>query len=493
MRGYDKRIANGLRDRVMNASSAAALIQDNMILGMSGFTFSGDPKVVPEYINAGNLTLITGSSVGEETEGVLCRKGLIGRRYPYQTNTDVRRGINDGEISYADLHLSNVASLIERQEKEYLDFAIIECTRVTEEGIVPTTSVGITPTLVKCAKNLILEVNLSIPEEVEQMLDIFDVGVAPNAKIIPIQKPMDKIGKTFIPYEKEKIKAIVITEAKGSFPEFVESDEVSKKIANHIVCFLKKEIAEGRQPENLLPLQSGVGAVANAVLGGLKEMNIRGAYMYTETMQDSAFELLKNGNLEGISTCSLNLSEAAENELFEHLDEYKNKIILRPQNVTNSPEVIRRLGVIAMNTPVELDIYGNINSTHAMGTKMINGLGGSGDFTRNCGLSIFATRSTAKDGTISRVVPMVSHCDHTEHDTQILVTEWGLADLRWKSPKERVTEIIDQCAHPDYRQQLYAYYENAVKLSGSSQTPQDLEHAFSFYVNYNKNGSMRSV
>lgn len=486
----NNRVIESLQDKIMGAKEAAKFIKSDMILGFSGFTLTGDPKTVPQYIDADNLTLITSASVGDLAEGILCRKGSIARRYPYQSNLNMRKEVNLGEVAYADFHLSNMPAFIERENKPCIDYAIIECTKITENGIVPTTSVGITPTLVKYSKNIILEVNTLVPEEMEQMMDIFNVGVAPHAKIIPIESPMDRIGKTYIPFDKRKVKAIVMTHEKGTYPKFIQVDDDSKKIAQHIVEFLKEEIEAGRQPVNLLPIQSGVGAIANAVLSGLKKMNLKGLHMYTETMQDSAFELLESGCISGISTCALCLSEEKQKKLFQNIDTYKDKIILRPQNVTNSPEVVRRLGIIAMNTPVEFDIYGNVNSTHALGTKIINGIGGSGDFTRNAGLSIFATKSEAKEGNISRVVPMVSHCDHSEHDTQIFVTEWGLADLRWKSPKERVNLIIEKCAHPDYREALRDYYKKAVEVSGSTQTPQDLEHAFALYLNYQKEGSM---
>jgi succinyl-CoA:acetate CoA-transferase len=74
--------------------------------------------------------------------------------------------------------------------------------------------------------------------------------------------------------------------------------------------------------------------------------------------------------------------------------------VLRPQEISNHPEVVRRLGIIALNTALEFDIYGNVNSTHVGGTHMMNGIGGSGDFARNGQLSIFVSKSVAKDGAI---------------------------------------------------------------------------------------------
>src|SRR5476649_1082531 len=141
-------------------------------------------------------------------------------------------------------------------------------------------------------------------------------------------------------------------------------------------------------------------------------------------------ELLKSGKMVSASATSFSLSPDALTELNADLARYKDRIILRPQEISNHPELIRRLGVIAMNGLIEADIYGNVNSTHIRGTSIMNGIGGSGDFARNAYLSIFMAPSLAAKATISTIVPMVSHVDHTEHDTQVLVTDKGLADLR---------------------------------------------------------------
>ncbi|MCR8871905.1 acetyl-CoA hydrolase/transferase C-terminal domain-containing protein, partial [Peribacillus frigoritolerans] len=165
-------------------------------------------------------------------------------------------------------------------------------------------------------------------------------------------------------------------------------------------------------------------------------------------------------------------------------------LVLRPQEISNHPEIIRRLGLISINTALECDIYGNVNSTHVSGTRMMNGIGGSGDFARNSRLGIFVTKSYAKGGKISSIVPFVSHVDHTEHDVDVLVTEQGIADLRGLAPKERVELIIENCAHPDYRPQLRAYFTEAVAQTGGHQTPHILEKAFSWHTNLAKNGTM---
>jgi succinyl-CoA:acetate CoA-transferase len=170
------------------------------------------------------------------------------------------------------------------------------------------------------------------------------------------------------------------------------------------------------------------------------------------------------------------------------LAHYKDKFVLRPQEISNIPEIVRRLGIIGINTALEFDIYGNVNSTHVCGTHMMNGIGGSGDFARNANIAIFVTKSIAKGGAISSVVPMASHVDHANHDVDILVTEQGLADLRGLAPRERARAIIDNCAHPAYKDALNDYFNRACEQGG--QTPHVLEEALSWHVNFKKTGQM---
>ena len=167
------------------------------------------------------------------------------------------------------------------------------------------------------------------------------------------------------------------------------------------------------------------------------------------------------------------------------------RIVLRPQEISNHPELIRRLGIIAMNAMIECDIYGNVNSTHVMGSSIMNGIGGSGDFARNAYLSIFMTPSVAKGGKISCIVPMASHVDNTEHDVQVIVTEQGLADLRGLSPKARAALIIERCAHPDYQPLLRDYVERARRGAPGQHTPHLLGEALSWHQRYLQQGSMQ--
>jgi acetyl-CoA hydrolase len=172
-----------------------------------------------------------------------------------------------------------------------------------------------------------------------------------------------------------------------------------------------------------------------------------------------------------------------------NLEFFRNRILMRPQEISNHPEVVRRLGILSLNTAIEIDLGGNVNSTHVMGRQMMNGIGGSGDFTRNAYLSVFSCPSTAKGGKISAIVPVVSHMDHSEHSVQVVVNEQGVADLRGKDPHERAQLIINNCAHPDFREQLHDY----ISLTKEGHEPMSLSLGYSFHRHFLRNGDMRNI
>lgn len=493
----DKRLrCEALKDRVMDAKEAAKFFKKGMVVGTSGFTPAGYPKAVPlalaERGEELELTLITGASVGDELDGALARAGVVKRRYPYQTNKDMRNKINDGSILYEDIHLSHVPQWIKVGFFGNIDIALVEAVAIREDGgIIPSTSVGISNVIVEMADKVIVEINTSQPLSLEGVHDIYTPANPPNREPIPITKVDDRIGYDYIPCEPEKIVAVVITDIKDKTRELAPIDDTSKKIAQHLISFIEEEVAKGRLPKELLPIQSGVGSVANAVLGGLKDSYFENLTVYSEVIQDSVLDLIDCGKVSFASGTSLSLSPTRLDKFYEEIDKYKNKIVLRPQEISNHPEIIRRLGLIAINTAVEVDIYGNVNSTNTVGSRMINGIGGSGDFARNAYISIFTTQSVIKDGNISCIVPMVSHCDHTEHDVDVIITEQGVADLRGLSPVERARKIIENCAHPAYKEQLFQYLEEAINTCPYKHIPHMLDKAFSWHERLLKDGSMK--
>ncbi|MBA4603329.1 acetyl-CoA hydrolase/transferase family protein [Thermoactinomyces sp. AMNI-1] len=487
-----------LLEKVMPATEAAKLVKNGMNIGTSGFTPAGYPKAVPLALAERareeqlKINLWTGASVGDELDGALTRAGVIAKRLPYQTNKSIRNAINERKVQYIDLNLSQTPQQARYGFFGHLDLAIAEAVAITPEGnLIPSTSIGNTPTFVQMADKVIVEINTSQPLELEGMHDIYIPADPPARQPIPLTRVDEQIGTPYIPCDPGKIAAIVITDIQDDVRPLVPINEVSQRMADHLISFLHNEIKHNRLPKNLLPLQSGVGSVANAVLAGMVNSDFNDLELYSEVIQDSVLDLLDAGKLRFASGTSLTLSEKGVRRFKENIRNYRQKIILRPQEISNNPEIARRLGVIAMNTALEADIYGNVNSTHVMGSRMINGIGGSGDFASSAYLTIFTTASTARDGAISCVVPMVSHVDHTEHNVHVIITEWGVADLRNKSPLERARLIIDHCAHPDYRPLLQDYLDKALRKGGH--IPHYLPEALSWHVRFQETGSMKPV
>lgn len=488
-----------LRSKVVTAEEAASWIKDGMVLGMSGFTRAGDVKVVPLALvekakkESFKVDVYTGASLGPEVDQYLAEAGVIRKRGPFQADAGIRNKINSGEITFVDAHLSHNAELVRQGIIGPIDVAIIEAAAITEDGLlIPTTSVGNSPIFVQEADQIIIELNIAQLDALEGVHDIFIPGPQGERDPIPLQHVSDRLGTIGIRLDLDKVKGIVISDILDAPSTIVPADEETGIMANHLLKFLREEIKIGRLTTSLRPIQSGVGSVANAVLLGFKDSEFENLEVYSEVLQDAVFELIDAGKVNFASATSITLSEEVGNRVYGNFEKYADKLVLRPQEISNQPEIIRRLGLISVNTALEVDIYGNVNSTHVSGTKMMNGIGGSGDFARNARLGIFVTKSYAKGGNISSIVPMVSHVDHTEHDVDVIVTEQGVADLRGLAPKERVGLIIDHCAHPEYREQLWKYFNDANEATGGHHTPHNLEKALSWHVNYAKNGTMKN-
>ena len=495
---YDDRIRMAsLRNRVCSADEAAALIKDGMVIGLSGFTKFGDARAVPRALvrrarkgDKVSITLMTGASLGSGTDKDFGELGMTARRLPYQGSPGLREHINAGHVMYMDQHLSHTAEYIRFGHMKKPDIAIIDATFIDERGgIVCTTSVGNNALFALTAGKIIVEINETHPVEMYGLHDIYVPEAWPHRKPIPLVSPGDRIGTPTIQVDPEKIAAIVVHQMGDTPVRLTEADEETNAIAGHLIEFFTHEVKKGRLSPSLLPLQSGVGAVANAVLKGFESGPFHGLSMFTEVAQDTVIDLLLDTDkMDVVSTSALSLSQSHLDRVHREVKRLQGKLVLRPQDISNNPELIRRLGVIATNTALEFDIYGNVNSTHVLGTRMMNGIGGSGDFARNASYTIFVTKSYAKGGALSSVVPMVTHHDHTEHDVDILVTEQGLADLRGLAPRERARVIIQNTVHPRFRELLQSYASEAARKGGH--TPHILSEAFSFHELFAATGSM---
>ena len=492
-----------MRFPILTPEEAADLFYNDCNCGFSGFTAPGAPKMVTQAIAAKaeklhaqgepfKINIVTGASTSDKCDGILARANAIGRRTPYQNHPDLRKRINSHDAHYLDLHLSETAQKLRYGFIGDIDLAIIEVSDIQDDGtVVVGTGVGNVPTIAKMAKRIVIELNEKLRHALYGIHDIYLPLDPPNRREIPIFKPSDRIGSPVLKLDPEKIVGVVMSDNYEGVKPFTPLDDTTKLIGANVCRFLIGEMKAGRIPSTFLPIQSGVGNVANAVLYGLADAKeIPPFQMYTEVIQDAVIELMKSGRCSFGSTSSLTVSNEVEEEVISNIDFFKEHLVIRPVEISNNPEVIRRLGVIAMNTALEADIFGNINSTHVTGTRMMNGIGGSGDFTRNAYVSIFSCPSITKEGKISNIVPMVSHVDHTEHSVDILVTDQGIADMRGLDPVQRAEVIIDNCAHPMYRELLHDYLKMSTR---GGQTPHTLEAALAFHTEFLASGDMRNV
>ena len=484
----------------MTAAEAAAMIKNGDNIGLSGFTPAGVAKAVTKELakkalaehEAGRpfqVGIFTGASTGQSTDGDLANAQAIKYRAPYTTNPDFRKHVNAGEIPYNDIHLSQMAQELRSGFMGEVDWAIIEVCEITEDGKAYLTAAGgISPTVARMAKHVIIELNSFHSKAAMQLHDVYEPLDPPYREAIPIIHVNDHIGKPYVEIDPKKIVCVVECNIPDEARSFTAPDPVTDTIGENVARFLVSDMKRGIIPATFLPLQSGVGSTANAILGALgNDPSVPKFNIYTEVFQDALVGLMKKDRVNYASACSLTVTNECLKEIYDNIDYFKNHLVLRQSEISNSPEVIRRLGVIAINTAIEVDIYGNANSTQISGTRMMNGIGGSGDFERNAYISIFTCSSVAKGGLISAIVPFVSHQDHSEHDVNIIVTEQGVADLRGKSPMQRAECIIENCAHPDYKQLLWVY----LKIAKGGQTHHYLPAAFAFHDTLARKGDMR--
>ncbi|KAI0602440.1 hypothetical protein F4775DRAFT_581728 [Biscogniauxia sp. FL1348] len=485
-------------------------------IGWSGFTGVGYPKKIPTFLAdhveknslQGKLRyeLFVGASSGAETENRWASLDMIKRRSPHQVGKAIAKGINEGRINFFDKHLSMFpVDLVygfytKDRPSNKLDVVVVEATDILEDGsIIPGASVGATPELIQMADKIIIEVNTAIPS-FEGLHDITMTSLPPNRKPYLVMQVEDRIGSTSIPIDPEKVVGVIESDYQDQTLPNTPADENSRGIANHLIEFFEHEVKHGRMPKSLLPLQSGIGNIANAVIGGLSESNFRNLKVWTEVIQDTFLDLFDSGRLDFATATSIRFSPDGFKRFYANWESYHNKLLLRSQQVSNSPEIIRRLGVIGMNTPVEVDIYAHANSTCVMGSRMLNGLGGSADFLRSSKYSIMHTPSTRPSKTdphgVSCIVPMCTHIDQTEHDLDVIVTETGLADVRGLSPRERARVIIKKCAHESYQPILQDYFDKAefeCLKKGWGHEPHLLWNTFDMHKALMEEGSMRKL
>lgn len=495
--GVKMSISNGYT--LLTPEEAATHIMNGQTVAFSGFSPAGAAKAVPSALakraraihetgNPFKIRILTGASSGIAVDKELAEAQAVSWRAPYQGSPFARNMINQQDVEYVDMHLSAFPQFVDAGFFGEIDVAVIEATEITHDGrVFLASSIGASPTFLKCAKKVIIEINDYHSKRLREMADIAIMPPPPRRNPIPIYEPMTRIGWPYATVDPDKVIGIVKTDQPDEVKSFAAPNEVSRQIAGHVVEFLVRELKLMSHSQRLYPFQAGVGNIGNAVVKALGESSsIPPFYMYTEVMQDAMVDLMADKKLLGASACSLTISSDKLKQITSDMDFFGSHIVLRPQEFSNHPGIIRRLGVIAMNTAIEVDIYGNANSSHVYGTDVVNGIGGSGEYTRNSYLSLLMTPSTAKGDKISSIVPMCPHIDNNDHSVQVIVTEHGLADLRGLGPMQKARLLIEKCAHPKYRPYLSDYINDSKR----GHIRHDLGLCFELHRNLMEHGEM---
>lgn len=483
-----------LRDKVETAANAAKLFQDGMLVATSGNPLMGYPKAtflaLAERIEkAGGIKidLLCAGPLGPEVEDSLAEAGGIRARIGAIGGDKLRAAINRKEVRFIEGKGGQLPLQVKRGWFGQVDIAVIEAVGITPEGnIIPSTAVYDSPEWLDCAAEVVIEINLNVPRELEGLHDIYQKGGHP----VPIEgNPLKRIGSPYFSVDPSKIKAIVLSDLPDRPSGESKPDRMGDLISRHLLEFFREEIRAGRLSNPLPPIELGVGDLAAQVMRKIGASEFTNFRFHLPAITDPVLEILEAGKVEWVSGMALRLSPEAWGRFKTKLDRYKQCMVLRPVTICNSPEIIQRLGVIGINGCLEMDLQGQVNSSHLLGTRVMTGIAGSYDFSRNGLYSIFVGPSIAKGGNVSAIVPLVSHVDHTEHDVDILVTEQGVADLRGIDPHERAREIIVKCAHPDYRKPLSKYLALAEREPGH--IPLSLLKGSSFHRRLQQAGSMK--
>ncbi|GAB7011151.1 acetyl-CoA hydrolase/transferase C-terminal domain-containing protein [Halorubrum trueperi] len=471
---------------VRDADAVAADVAAAATVLTSGFGSVGYPKAVPLALAESDrdlsLTVVSGGSVGAEIDVELVEADAIARRFPYQARSPAREAVNACDIAFHDRNISTLGDEVQYGGLADGDVAVVEALAVGPDWLVPTTSVGQTPAFVASADELVVELNYSVPTAIREFHDIYRPGRPPNRRPIPLTEPDGRIGDDRIEFDPEKLVAVVETDHRDQPYEFRDPTDDDRAIAANLGEFLEAEVRRSPLFEDSLRIQFGVGSLGNALMSALGEADLGGRELiyFGEVIQDGLLDLVDDGDLAAASATSLALSSEGQDRLFDDAARYAEDIVLRPADLSNSPTLVDRFGVVGVNSALEVDLFGHVNSTHVGGTRVMNGVGGSGDFNRNAPLAVLALPSTAADGDVSRVVPMVPHVDHTEHDIDVVITEQGVADLRGNAPAETAAALIERCAHPDYRDDLRQYLDRGLAAGGH--IPHDIETALDWHT-----------
>ncbi len=271
---------------ILTPDEAASYIKDGDTVSFSGFSPAGAAKVVPRAIasrardehekgNRFKLRVLTGASSGRIIDDELALAQAVSWRAPYQSGAVLRKQINRQEVEYVDMHLSHVPQSVAEGFFGRIDVAVVEATEITSDGrVFLTTSIGASPTYLRYAEKIIIEINCHQSPRLREMADIVVMPPPPKRYPIHIYEPLTRIGFPYAVADPKKVIGLVESDEPDSVMEFGAPDAISNLIAEHVVRFFLEEMHRERIPKSLLPIQAGVGNVANGVLAALGRIRI---------------------------------------------------------------------------------------------------------------------------------------------------------------------------------------------------------------------------
>jgi len=487
-RGPDRRPVNRRLNGnlpIVDAEAAAAAFDADATVLTSGFGSVGYPKAIPLALASDSrdlsLTLVASGNVGDEIDVDLVGSGQVERRFSYQSSRVAREKTNASEIAFSDRNASSIGDEVQYGGLVDPDVAVVEAVAVGEDWFIPSTSLGQVPAFVEAADILYVELNRHQPLTLQALHDVYRPDEPSNRGPIPLCSAGERIGTAHVTFDPKKLAGVVETEIPDSTYAFRDPTDDDLAIADNLGSFLRDELERSPVFDDAVHLQFGVGSLGNALMSELQALDFgdRKVVYFGELIQDGLFDMIDAGALTAASATSLALTDAGQQRLFDDVKRYAEDVVLRPADISNHPGLIDRFGVVAVNSAIEVDVYGNINSTHVAGERLLNGIGGSADFNRNALITVCALPSTLESGSISRIVPQAFHVDHTEHDVDVVITDQGVADVRGLSPVERAERIVEHCAHPAFAPELRSYLDDVGERNGH--IPQDIERAAAWY------------
>jgi acyl-CoA hydrolase len=343
--------------------------------------------------------------------------------------SNVRAAINDGRADYTPIYLSEIEGLFESGSMR-IDVALIEVSPPDSHGFC-SFGVGVDTTLTaaKCARYVVAQVNDNMPRTYgDSFIHVSDIDA-----LVESSRPLCALTKAVV-------------------------SDLQIAIARNVASLI----------EDGAVLQTGIGGIPDAVLPML--MDRKDLAVHSELVSDGVIPLIEAGVLTGarknFKPRKIILGFAlGSKRLFEFVD--NNPIFeFHPTAYTNDPALIARNDkMVAINSALQIDLTGQVCSD-SIGNQFYSGIGGQVDFLRGAsrskgGKPIIAISSTAKQGTLSRIVPTLdpgAGVVTSRGLVRYIVTEYGIAYLHGKSIRERAKALIE-IAHPDFRSELYEYCE----------------------------------